>query len=100
MKLAHINDQVVEAPEHAIAYKYEDPTDDARWIFDESEVYEIRQVDPSLLVDVLAVGDRVGGGEGPDYDTGRIDDFDGEFAVVSWDSLVVTKSHVGGLVKI
>ena len=36
------------------------------------------------------VGDLVEGGQGDDYDTGRIDEVDGDQITVSWDSGVVT----------
>ena len=39
-----------EAPEGAVAYKYADPTEDARWIFDADEAREIAAEDPSLIV--------------------------------------------------
>jgi len=41
-----------EAPEGAVAYKYADPTEDARWIFDADEAREIAAEDPSLIVRV------------------------------------------------
>lgn len=37
-------------PESAIAWKYSDPTEDARWIEDESDLQAIRREDPSLVV--------------------------------------------------
>ena len=40
----------IAAPEGAVAYKYADPEEDARWIYDEDEATEIAAEDPSLLV--------------------------------------------------
>ena len=42
----------------------------------------------------ISVGMRVCSGEGEDYDTGRVDAIDGDMAIVSWDSLVVTRTPV------
>lgn len=42
--------QSAEAPEGAVAYKYADPTEDARWIYDADEAREIAAEDPSLIV--------------------------------------------------
>lgn len=39
-----------EAPAGAVAYKYADPTEDARWIYDADEAREIAAEDPSLIV--------------------------------------------------
>ena len=39
-----------EAPAGAVAYKYADPTEDARWIYDAYEAREIAAEDPSLIV--------------------------------------------------
>lgn len=44
-----INGVTVVVPEGAIAYKYADPIEDARWVYDESELEEIRRADPSLI---------------------------------------------------
>ena len=49
-----INGVTVAVPENAVAYKYADPTEDARWIYDESEANHIRREDPSLIVMVPA----------------------------------------------
>jgi len=38
------------APEGASAWKYADPTEGARWIFDDNEAVAIENVDPSLIV--------------------------------------------------
>lgn len=38
------------APVDAIAYKYADPTEGARYIYDQSELSDIRSEDPSLIV--------------------------------------------------
>ena len=44
-----INGVSVAVPVGAIAYKYADPTEDARWIFDEEELRSIMRDDPSLI---------------------------------------------------
>lgn len=48
-KFAEINNVKTEAPEGAVAYKYQDATEIARWIYDEAEAREIEQEDPSLI---------------------------------------------------
>lgn len=53
MPSAKINGTVVTAPEGAIAYKYADPTEDARWIYDERDLAEITADDPNLVVEVV-----------------------------------------------
>ena len=40
------------APEGAVAWKYTDPTEEARWIFDEDEMDAIRAEDAGLIVEV------------------------------------------------
>lgn len=50
-----INGVATQVPAGAIAYKYADPTEDARWVYDESDVAAIRREDPSLLVMVATV---------------------------------------------
>lgn len=52
MATIQINGVKTQVPEGAIAYKYADPTEDARWIYDESDLAEIRREDPSLIVEV------------------------------------------------
>jgi hypothetical protein len=42
----------------AIAYKYADPTEGARWIYDEAEAQEIAAEDPSLIVRVGPTASR------------------------------------------
>jgi|688.fasta_scaffold199043_2 hypothetical protein len=54
MTTCNINGTAVTAPAGAIAYKYADDTEDARWIFDESDLAEIVAVDPSLVERVIA----------------------------------------------
>lgn len=46
---AEINNVKTEAPEGAVAWKYADPTEDARWIYDADEAREIEREDPSLI---------------------------------------------------
>lgn len=41
---------ITEAPAGAVAYKYSDPTEGARWIFSQADADSIRAEDPSLLV--------------------------------------------------
>jgi hypothetical protein len=38
-----------EPPAGAIAYKYTDPTEGARWVYEESDLAEIQSQDPSLI---------------------------------------------------
>ena len=40
-------------PRGALAYKYADPTEGGKWVFDETELAEIEAQDPSLLVGVV-----------------------------------------------
>lgn len=51
-RTAIINGTAVAAPDHAIAYKYADPTEDARWIYDEDDLRAIEREDPSLVARV------------------------------------------------
>ncbi len=50
---ATINGTAIAAPPGALAYKYADPIDDACWIYDETELCDIRREDPSLIVEIL-----------------------------------------------
>lgn len=52
-RTATINRTTIAAPVGALAYKYADPTEDARWIYDADELSVIRNEDPSLIVDVV-----------------------------------------------
>lgn len=54
MDTIEIKGKQVEVPEAAIAYKYADPTEGARWVYDQSDLAEIRKADPSLIVEVAA----------------------------------------------
>lgn len=47
-----INGVETQVPAAAIAYKYADPTEDARWVYDQSDLASIRREDPSLIVEV------------------------------------------------
>jgi hypothetical protein len=47
-----INGTPAVAPKDAIAYKYADPTEDARWIYDEDDLRAIARDDPHLIVRV------------------------------------------------
>ena len=47
---AIINGTIIAAPDNAVAYKYADPTEDARWVFDEGEAREIEGEDPNIIV--------------------------------------------------
>jgi len=46
-----------DAPVGAVALKYADPTEGARWIYDEDEADEIALIDPSLIVRVERVAE-------------------------------------------
>jgi len=39
----------IEPPEGAVAYKYADPIEKAKWIYDKNEAVEIEKVDASLI---------------------------------------------------
>ncbi len=45
-----INGTAVAVPDGALAYKYADPTEEARWVYDWDDLKAIRREDPSLLV--------------------------------------------------
>lgn len=47
--LCEINGKWVVAPRYAIAHKYTDPTEDAKWLREDWEVDEVMAVDPSLI---------------------------------------------------
>ena len=49
-KTVTINGVAVAVPSGAVAYKYADPMDDARWVYDASEIAQIRREDASLIV--------------------------------------------------
>jgi len=49
-KSIEINGVAVVVPAGAIAYKYADPTEDARWIYDAGEARQIASEDPSLII--------------------------------------------------
>lgn len=84
MTTIQINNEPTEVPAGAIAYKYTDPTEEARWLYDEAEVEEIERVDPGLIVRVGSHAEAVNaietveaGGTNPpgvrvDVDTGAI----------------------------
>jgi|GEM_PF-6750702 len=57
MSTIKINGADVEVPANTVAYKYADPTEDARWLADESEAHEIASEDPSLIVWVPGYGE-------------------------------------------
>ena len=50
MQTVLINGTAAATPTNAVAYKYADPTEDARWITDEREARKIASEDPSLIV--------------------------------------------------
>lgn len=52
IKTIQINGEDIEVPSAAIAYKYADPTEGARWLTTEDEIREIEREDPSLIVHV------------------------------------------------
>ena len=45
-----INGTIVALPPDAVAYKYADPIEDARWIYDEDEAADLAKIDPRLIV--------------------------------------------------
>jgi len=51
---AEINGELVEAPEGALAWKYNDPIESARWLYDENEIADIEGEDCSLIERVFA----------------------------------------------
>jgi hypothetical protein len=51
---ATINGIRTAAPEGAIAWKYADPTEPERWVYDEGDLREISSQDPGLLERVIA----------------------------------------------
>lgn len=79
----------------AIAFKFADPTEGARLVYDESDLTDIRREDPSLLI---CVGDHVEAGKGDDHDTGRVERIDSlDMAYVAWDSGVKTPAAIADL---
>lgn len=50
MTTTEIHGEITTVPAGAVAYKYADPTEDARWIYDADEAREIAAEDPSLIV--------------------------------------------------
>lgn len=52
-KTIQINGQCLQVPEGALAFKYADPTEGPRWVFDVDDLLDIRASDPSLLVMVV-----------------------------------------------
>lgn len=55
MRAALINGVMTPAPAGAVAWKYADPEEDARWVMSDAEAREIAAADPSLLVPVRNV---------------------------------------------
>lgn len=52
MNTIKVNGVETQVPTGAIAYKYADPTDDARWVYEDWDLAEIRAQDPGLVVEV------------------------------------------------
>lgn len=50
MTTIEINGEHTEVPAGAVAYKFADPTESARWITDRVEARQIEREDPSLIV--------------------------------------------------
>ena len=50
IKSITINGTTLPLPSQAVAYKYADPIEGARWIYDEWEAREIEGEDSSLIV--------------------------------------------------
>lgn len=54
-----INGIDTEVPEGAVAYKYADPTEEEKWIYDEQEALEIAAEDDSLIVWVANIEEGI-----------------------------------------
>jgi len=80
-RIAKISGESIEAPEGAVAYKYADPTEDARWLFTAAEVREIEREDPGLIEPVV------------DEETPTREEIAGSFAL--WSEYVDPKSCFG-----
>lgn len=50
MATIKINGIAVTVPAGAVAYKYADPVEGARWLYDKAEAWRIASEDPSLIV--------------------------------------------------
>jgi hypothetical protein len=44
-----VNNEAMTVPTGAIAYKYSDPVEDARWVHDAADLDAIRREDASLI---------------------------------------------------
>jgi hypothetical protein len=67
MNTIKVNGVETQVPEGAIAYKYADPTEGARWVYEQDDLDEIRSADPSLLVVVPEIVIKVLG-TGSEFD--------------------------------
>lgn len=50
MTTIKINNETTEVPAGAVAWKYADPTEGARWIYDREEADDVTREDPGLIV--------------------------------------------------
>lgn len=53
-------------------------------------------IEPTF-VDAFAIGGRVQGGEGEDFDTGTLESIEGDMGFVRWDSGVSTRAPLANL---
>lgn len=60
---ARINGELTEAPAGAVAYKYADPVEDARWVMTLDDRKEIESEDPSLIEELSVMGHCTGCGD-------------------------------------
>ena len=49
-----INGVLTDVPAGAVAYKFADPVEGARWVYDDDDAREISKEDPSLLIYCVA----------------------------------------------
>lgn len=62
MATIQINGTPTQVPAGAIAWKYADPTEAGRWVFEARDAEDIAREDPSLLVRLVSVDEVVNGG--------------------------------------
>jgi len=81
MSTIRINGIETAVPAGAIAYKYADPTEGARWVYEQSDLDDIRREDPSLIVGVPNYGIQVQTEAGRDF---RV--------LAGWDSVYTSRA--------
>lgn len=52
MRYTVINGKLVEPPPNAICWKYTDPIEKGRWVYDLTDRQEIEKEDPSLIEEI------------------------------------------------